>query len=1099
VRSSSGLLVLLIMVIALPAGEATPVSGPYCVPVWIKGSQPGPFQLNVTFNPSLYGAYLAPDLGNLRFEFPNGTLLHAWLESYSGEKAGGPPSSSTRATAWVKLPRGIRGSMEILMVFYPGAGFDGYWWGEAPQLSPTYGEYDNGQYVFDYYTNFSDRSSLNEWNLNGTLPGFAAFKDGLWLNAGLVEGYQFTLKGSYVGNYSVDALEVVANASVSQNEFGSDNVYPGISFNQLRTSNYTLIPPGDSGGFQEGMTYLANFTEYLSTTNATSNGQAPGQTGPPPQLQTKVSILSPAVFTVGFSSNTVFSQINYSWAISYRGSNTLGPNYPGLTTIALSSTSDDWLHVLWFRVRGSPNLASPPTACVGLKPLPLGRSVVFRETGLPSGVEWGVTLGNETRWATAPDNLTFSGVPQGTLPWTAVSPIQYTGLTRYASVNGSGMLLASQGGCLTIAYKAQYWVSVGQNAPYAAAVYVSTSSGWYTAGSTLWLQASAWDGWSFIRWIGSGAGSYSGPLQDELLTVDGPLSEKAVFGVQVKFSVGGSPQSGDEKPVTINGTSYGFCQLPVTILIPCGSQISYAFPPSITLDGSRFQLVSMSGLTSSASGSLTGLYPGFVKANYQTQYYIDLHVSPSGAGTLNASSGWYDAGKPLRLTAVASPGWKLAQWEGLVENGSSVEISPSEPANITAVFYPGLLVEVKGLGSYPIKVADVNGQELSSSQLPLTLYVPSDEVVSYSFSSGAVTSGVAHNLSGVLLDGTAVPSNGKLVVGHPEALVASYSTSYLLTVFASAGNESRSLSRWYAPGQRATISAFNISDYFFMGWLGTGLGSYTGPNSSFSLQMKGPLQEEGIYLRAARLSSVALYPNSTPVSQPLRILLNGTAIPQSGLVRPGNYVVSVSGPSPSSMFLRGVEGVRRVNASNHFIQLPPGSSFTLFLIYRFPTTLHVNVSGLPGQNSDFYVSFTFELTSGGKPLVGQNLALKIVAGGGTKTIELVTGSDGKAVVVDHEVRGKFMSWSLTYLGNSLQAPVSAEGNVTLNVKFSFSKIYDTLLVGGLLHGLHASVFNIIYSRWVALLVTVFFLVVFVEAVREFARDWSRKSQGRTDE
>jgi len=368
---------LLLIAYAPPYTHYVAAQPVYYVPINLYSSSGirGIYQLNVTFDPSLYKSYLSPDLGNIRFMFSNGTMLHAWLESYSGTS----PLNSQSALIWVNLPDGVpRGNTVIFMVFEHNQTFDGYWMGEAPQLSPKYGEYDNGMYVFDYYTNFMNNRSLDVWDLNGTLPGFAVFNDGMWLNAGLVNGYQFTMKKSYTGNYTVDAFEWAANASVnSQYHMGSDNVYPGISFNQLRTSNYTLIPPGNSGGFQEAETYLPTFTEYLSTTNATSNGA----NGYPPQIQTAIPITSPAVFTIGFSGSTVFSQINYSYTISYKNSNTAGPNFPGLTTLALAQTSDDWIHVFWFRVRTTPSSAVSVSISKTPTPMLVGLTITSESGG----------------------------------------------------------------------------------------------------------------------------------------------------------------------------------------------------------------------------------------------------------------------------------------------------------------------------------------------------------------------------------------------------------------------------------------------------------------------------------------------------------------------------------------------------------------------------------------------------------------------------------------------------------------------------------------------------------------------------------------------
>ena len=64
--------------------------------------------------------------------------------------------------------------------------------GEAPQLSPTYGEYDNGKKVFYYYNNFK-----NATDLSGTSTSYpftyanAISNDGLTINYGGYANYVY--------------------------------------------------------------------------------------------------------------------------------------------------------------------------------------------------------------------------------------------------------------------------------------------------------------------------------------------------------------------------------------------------------------------------------------------------------------------------------------------------------------------------------------------------------------------------------------------------------------------------------------------------------------------------------------------------------------------------------------------------------------------------------------------------------------------------------------------------------------------------------------------------------------------------------------------
>ncbi len=128
-----------------------------------------PFQQQVTWNPSTYATYEAPDLGNIRFCSDNACAspLFAWLESCTTSCGTG----ATSATAWVQLTSpipGKGGSLTIYMVFLgTSVEFDGNYWGEAPQLSGTYAQYDNGANVFTNYWNFAGTSCPSGWTCSG--------------------------------------------------------------------------------------------------------------------------------------------------------------------------------------------------------------------------------------------------------------------------------------------------------------------------------------------------------------------------------------------------------------------------------------------------------------------------------------------------------------------------------------------------------------------------------------------------------------------------------------------------------------------------------------------------------------------------------------------------------------------------------------------------------------------------------------------------------------------------------------------------------------------------------------------------------------------
>ena len=113
------------------------------IPLTIKNSQPtatpSPFQQEVVVDSADYQQYEASNLQNVEFFYPNGTIINSWLES-------GNSNTVTSSVYWLKLS-GIPASSSITI--YMGFAststnlFNTVNDGEAPQLSSTYGAYND--------------------------------------------------------------------------------------------------------------------------------------------------------------------------------------------------------------------------------------------------------------------------------------------------------------------------------------------------------------------------------------------------------------------------------------------------------------------------------------------------------------------------------------------------------------------------------------------------------------------------------------------------------------------------------------------------------------------------------------------------------------------------------------------------------------------------------------------------------------------------------------------------------------------------------------------------------------------------------------------
>ena len=149
---------------------APPSSLLYIVPVNLTNSQtaatPAPFQQMVSINESTYSSYLTYNGSFANFEFLNGTSSHlpAWIEGVT----------NGNILVWVKVPYGIPASSKLTIYLglvakttnlLSSSGTSGI--GEAPQLSSTYAEYDDGASVFTNYWNFAGTKLPSSWTQSG--------------------------------------------------------------------------------------------------------------------------------------------------------------------------------------------------------------------------------------------------------------------------------------------------------------------------------------------------------------------------------------------------------------------------------------------------------------------------------------------------------------------------------------------------------------------------------------------------------------------------------------------------------------------------------------------------------------------------------------------------------------------------------------------------------------------------------------------------------------------------------------------------------------------------------------------------------------------
>jgi hypothetical protein len=80
-----------------------------------------------------------------------------------------------------------------------------------------------------------------------------------------------------------------------------------------------------------------------------------------------------------------------------------------------------------------------------------------------------------------------------------------------------------------------------------------------------------------------------------------------------------------------------------------------------------------------------------------------------------------------------------------------------------------------------------------------------------------------------------------------KTYTAQFQTQYFLTMSAGTGGAVQPASGWKNAGASIVIKAHANPSFSFAGWVGSGSGSYSGPNNPGSIIMNGPITETGTF------------------------------------------------------------------------------------------------------------------------------------------------------------------------------------------------------------------------------------------------------------
>ncbi|MCI4323667.1 MAG: hypothetical protein L3K03_06585, partial [Thermoplasmata archaeon] len=673
--------------------------------------------------------------------------------------------------------------------------------------------------------------------------------------------FQFAPPTSVTWNSSGSAIFVAWGGSYNNSEnvtvdpYAAEAVYSAASTNGGTTWSSELLAPVGGGasepvqsydiglGESAGVVYLGyeteNFTGDAGLAACGFSSEQFGGSGTNEWVQESSNGLSwsPAISVAYQSENDVFAYDAYDSSILVRGGD------PIVASSLPSITYGDSTLITVATVRTGPVI-----------------SVTFQEGGLPASTPWAFQLSGNPFSTTSP-SLTVNNVPSGTPVTVApTSTIQLSGV-RYQAISGGGGVDFTSNGTV--------WINYSRVQPFDLTL-GSTPGAYANFGIT-----DSTDGFSYDL-------SYTlenGPNGNATILTSGCsmpwyLPQGYVLNVQSSPQVGVANLTYDVSlPVTywqgsgpgsytgFNGNFTVVMDQPVNETLwtlPLGSYNvelrAPDLPPSSSYsfdwDGAAF------GGTGGGSTVVTNVPTGVhqvteIRGTSTQAGWIWVGASSVGSAvivpailTVNLSFSFIDVGAPLATIAFHATNLTVGTSWQLEFNGTTYA-STTPWINVTS--HPG---------DYPVHA---------------------EPAVSANGSAGYVATGVGPYWN----------------VSTGVTYSINYSPAFKVVLGASQGGSvSPSGTYWVMPGNETVLQATAAPGYAWIGWSGTGVGSYTGATLSPTIVANGPIVETARFAPRS-LDSYNLTFNETglPVGTSWQVNVGGQAYasPTAELVVNGLY------------------------------------------------------------------------------------------------------------------------------------------------------------------------------------------------------------------
>lgn len=262
--------------------------------------------------------------------------------------------------------------------------------------------------------------------------------------------------------------------------------------------------------------------------------------------------------------------------------------------------------------------------------------------------------------------------------------------TRYSYLVGAGIVTMDSNKIITLEYITQYYLAVSTNFGT-----VSPNSGWFDAGTTLTIEATApsvieGEQYVWLGWTGTGDIAYSGTSNPAIdaVTMNSPVSETASWRHEFRLTI---------------TTNFGTTDPPEgEHWYEAGSVIEISAIPPSAISGEQYV---WNGWSGTGSGSYSGIDnpssvimngPIIEIASWTHQFYLEIEVvNEVGADISSVVSilgqAWYDAGTEIDLTAPQDEEFAIGSrydfrsWTGDISDiTNKISVIMTAPRAVTA-------------------------------------------------------------------------------------------------------------------------------------------------------------------------------------------------------------------------------------------------------------------------------------------------------------------------------------------------------------------------------------------------------------------------------